>query len=223
MNNIKKHLLTITILLFISHTNAQVFNAQAGKVERYILDDLFDEGMIPQQRYKEKKQIAKMNLLEIVPKKISQTKGTGNGSISGQLTDENGSPIEFQTIRLFEALSLTTPVGNTMTDAAGNYTIPNLTAGDYVLYSFGGGYLNYVWQSAASGGPQLCAGCVSTIDADNYITVAVDEMVAGIDISTRLGGAVSGYIKDVNSNLGVTTLTAVLYNVACSNYTTSTS
>ncbi len=213
MNNIKKLLLTITILLFISHTNAQVFNAELGKVERYVLDDMFNEGLISQQQYDEKKQIAEMNLLDTVPKTASQTKSTGNGSISGQLSDENGSPIEFQFIRLVEALSLTA-VANVVTDASGNYTIPDLIAGDYVLYSRGGGYLSYVWQSAPSGGPQLYAGCTSTIAADNYITVAVDQAVTGIDISTQLGGVVSGYIKDIDSGDAVTTLAATLYNVA---------
>ena len=199
------------------------YQVNATNINVDILVELLDEGLISQQQYDLKQQQIELDTFNSNSTKSIQSINAGNGNISGQLTDENGNSIEFQMIRLVEALSLSTTVANVETDSSGNYIIPNLTAGDYVLYSSGGGYLRYIWQSASSGGPQLCSGCTNTTTSDNYITVGVDEVVTGVDISTRLGGVVTGYIKDLNSNTGVTTLTAFLGNVAGSFYTSSTS
>jgi hypothetical protein len=211
------------LIFLISLVNTQLIYANNSIVDTRFLDELLDESLISNKQYNTKKEALQSINEKTNTRSNIKTLQSGTSSISGQLTDENGNPIEFQMIKLVEALSLTTTVANVVTNATGNYTIPNLNAGDYVLYSRGNGYLSYVWQSSASGGPQLCSGCVNIITVDNYITVAAGQAVTGIDISTRLGGVVSGFIKDANTNIGVTNLTAFLYNVAGSFYTTSTS
>ncbi len=195
------------------------YQANAAIVDIKMLDELLDEGLITQQQFDLKNQQLQQEAFNSSAVKNVKSINAGMGSISGQVTDENGDPIEFQKIRLVNALSLGAPIANVETDASGNYTFTNLTAGDYVLYSRGGGYLRYIWANATSGGPQLCSGCyLGSVASDHYITVGVDEAVTGIDISTRLGGKVSGYIKDADSSVGVTTLIAILYNVDGSDY-----
>ena len=206
----------------------QLSYANLAESELLVLDDLLSEGLISQQEYNAKSQLFYSQLFEQQQPRNNSSiaglqKGSNFGSISGNITDENGNPIEFITVRLVNAISLTSTVASVQTDALGDFSFTGLDAGNYVIFVFGNGYLKYVWQSSASGGPRLCSGCTKTITADNYISVAAAQSVTGIDVSTQLGGVVTGFIRDTDSQLGVTTLTAILYNLADGSYATATS
>jgi len=206
-------ILTLTSLcIFVSNTQAQyLLNTNT---ELLILDELLAESMISQKQYDFK--------LQSLPEHHNKHQTTLNGtaSISGQITDGAGSPLDLHSVTLYDATVLNNPVAYAQTDAAGSYSFVGLDAGDYVLFSgtSGDAYLHYVWQNLASGGPRLCHHCNSTITSDSYIAVTSGAAITDIDISTQLGGVITGYITDASTLDAVNTLTAYAININDNSY-----
>ena len=209
-------------LLIMTTASAHASKVDMIQVEEHVMNELLSEGLISSQQFNLKKQLNEITQSNIKPLKSVKTINAGMGSISGQITDENNLPVNLHNIRLVN--SSYTVNYTIQTDSFGNYTFPNLAADDYILTtsgfdSNGYGYLRYVWKPQSAGGPQLDTPTLKT--PDTYISVGVDENVTGIDVSTRVGGVVRGFVREVVTKNPVSTFGVILYNVAGSEYRTS--
>ena len=108
-------------------------------------------------------------------------------SISGTITDANGSPIATKDICVQAASSDNGPgSGSAVTDASGNYQITGLVAGSYYVY--------------ASDCPTSSRNDVQTYystapgGAHTAVAVADGAAQSGIDIQLLAGTAISGHV-----------------------------
>ncbi len=107
------------------------------------------------------------------------------GAISGQVTDDTGSPLANANVRAFDPD--THMRKGSRTDEQGNYTISGLKSGSYLVVANAQGYLLQFYDGATS--------------RDTATPVAVEEgnTVTGIDFSLPSGGTISGVVTDEES------------------------
>ncbi|WEO77971.1 carboxypeptidase regulatory-like domain-containing protein [Cryobacterium sp. SO2] len=130
------------------------------------------------------------------------------GSISGQVTDDNGAPIAYTDIYAFFADG--NWGGNALTDADGRYTLTGLVPGSYALQFLDqGDRVNEWWNDKLT---QETATLIDVIDG-TPITGIDAQLAEGATVSgrvtsdTRDGEAISGvnvsaFQVDANGNLG---------------------
>jgi len=132
------------------------------------------------------------------------------GSISGQVTiDPSGDPIEGVRVTAFNT---TTPdYYSNLTDTNGNYSIPDLPAADYYVYTENEqGFINEWYDDAiyCGGRPPFEESTPVTVDADNHIF--------GIDFALRdTEGSISGRVTDVRTGEPIEGVTVIACFYCC--------
>ncbi len=202
----------VSYSLNVNSATTSVVISKFNKMQSKVSTELYNEGLISKKYYSINKQ-------QILAIKGKNTKG-GTASINGKIIDENSNPLSMHAVTLYNATTLNNPTANTQTDALGNFNFPGLDAGDYVLFTGtnGDGYLHYVWQDVVFGGPRLCHQCNSSVTSDSFINVAVGATVNNIDVSTQLGGVITGFMKDATNLDAVNTLSAIAVNISDNSY-----
>lgn len=138
------------------------------------------------------------------------------GTISGRVTDfATTNPIPGATVAVFQG---TTLIEFALTDANGNYVIPNLAAGNYVVLAIAKSY------RAAFSVVTVTAGMTTTV---NFALIANPGTIAGRIIEACSGGPVPGAVvlvsngsqivgfdlSDPNGNYSIPTLAPGSYTV----------
>jgi acetyltransferase-like isoleucine patch superfamily enzyme len=118
-------------------------------------------------------------------------------TISGVVRDDGGSAVGGVDVIAYDALG--TPVASDTTDAAGEYTIANLYAGDFFVASDNSaGYVDALYD-----GDVCLPGCDPTLGTE--ITVTAGAAVSGIDLELGSASEISGNVHDGTSAIaGVT-------------------
>jgi 5-hydroxyisourate hydrolase-like protein (transthyretin family) len=135
---------------------------------------------------------------------ISQSQAIGDidaalavgGSISGQVTDEQGNPLSgiwINTLPLDYVAELSTqiPSYSTSTDTQGYYSLTGLPSGTFqlIFFSDGNGIYAHEWYDDAPFRSQ-----------SEQITVIAGQDTANIDAALAVGGRISGTVTDDASN-----------------------
>ena len=160
---------------------------------------------------------------EATPVAVTATGNTENidfalsksGTISGKVTDENGTPLDSVFVVAIKTENVTSSpcelmdrfingkIHYGMTDAGGYYEIINLIEGNYVVNSFAylikpGQYLDRPYH--------------------NSVHVAAGDIVANIDFFLPLAGFIQGKLVDNNSNPLTDAVEAYVFNANTQNY-----
>ena len=105
------------------------------------------------------------------------------GSITGRVTDENGSPLE--------GVCVNSDSHGTQTDADGNYTLTQLASGPTSMYFYPCAQPDY---AAEFYDDELLYSQADRIE------ITAGSEVAGIDAQLALGGTISGSVRDESGN-----------------------
>jgi protocatechuate 3,4-dioxygenase beta subunit len=111
---------------------------------------------------------------------------TAGGSISGQVIDGEGNPVEGAVLWAIDGNW--NDFGEVFTDTDGQYTISGLPDGDYRVYVQAEGYALQYYSAA------------SNYDDASLVTVAAPYVTGGIDFALTLGGGISGRVTDTEGN-----------------------
>ncbi len=189
-------------------------------MKKTVINGLLDEGLISKKQHNIRLQALPESTIRFARVHNTLVNSGTTGSISGRIVDENADPLNQHTVTLYNALVLNNPVGSLQTDGNGVYQFDGLQAGDYVLFTGtnGDGYLHYVWQNMASGGPRLCHQCNSGVTDDSFISVGAGEAIMDINVSTQLGGVIRGFLKDATTLIAVETVSAHAVNITDNSY-----
>ncbi len=121
------------------------------------------------------RQILALLLLSITQMALGQD--FSNGSVSGKLTDEQGSPMEFATIMLLQASDSSLAKGG-ITDDKGFFEIGNIKAGDYYIAASSVGY-NRIFSEKFSISASSPDHQVGTLAFDSGVTNLEEVVVVG--------------------------------------------
>jgi len=164
------------------------------KIQRGVLKEMLAERYISEFEYDRK--MAALTSREYLSRietsrETLQKRGTnGTGSISGtvQVAGLNQPGV---LVSLFRAGSSNSYAGGAVTDAAGNFIISDLVAGDYSLFTNDNNdsFINAMW---SLGGTEQCFRCLPF--AQNTISLADAENRTGIDMDLEVGASISGQV-----------------------------
>ena len=121
---------------------------------------------------------------------VLATAGTGYcGSISGTVTDSNGAAISGISVRIYEFPPQDDDgLATVLTNSSGNYTIPSLPAGEYMVAAFPGltsaAYINQIYNNT-----------MNYMEA-TPITVGASGTVSGINFQLAQSGVITGRVTD---------------------------
>jgi protocatechuate 3,4-dioxygenase beta subunit len=109
------------------------------------------------------------------------------GSISGTVTDGQGSPLPYTGVKLYDATGGAVDGGYSNADSAGNYSISGLSSGSYyILFN----------PSSPDGMPQVWYYGSANWQGATPITVNSPEAKTGIDGQLGVGGSISGTVTN---------------------------
>jgi protocatechuate 3,4-dioxygenase beta subunit len=120
--------------------------------------------------------------------------GGDSGSISGQVTDANGNPLQGITIDVYD--TNWNWVGWGYTDQNGNYTVYALPPGSYKV-SFDP--WNHNWMNGTDYLSEWYNN-KRNFDSANPVTVTQGQETSGVDAVLEVGGRISGTVTDANGN-----------------------
>lgn len=119
----------------------------------------------------------------------------GSGSIRGVVTAEaTGEPLDGIRVRAYDLGGAS--AGSATSTADGSYSIEGLAPGTYfVRTSFSSPYLDELWND------RLCSPDCDVTTGDPVVVAL--EPVPGIDFALRLGGAISGRLREASTGLAI--------------------
>ncbi len=98
---------------------------------------------------------------------------------------------------------------NGQTDAAGNYSIKGVPAGDYYLRAQDASDI-YIDAMYSTAGTVQCSNCVP--DVNSTLSVVPGDVINGVDFDLVIGASLSGLLVDQTTAAPVETLTIALYD-----------
>lgn len=149
-------------------------------------------------------------MLTLAASLLSARADAQSGAITGTVTQSGGgAPIAGAVVRA-TFLDQSANVSTT-TDGSGAYTLMNLPAGSYFVYTASTtGHVNETYGGVA------CTGiCQSThITTGTPVVVAPGATTAGIDLALDLGGSISGRLTSAGDGAAVANTTVIAYTRA---------
>ncbi len=134
---------------------------------------------------------------------------TRGGSISGNVTDQDGNPLEDIYVYVYDATN-DSYISYSYTDAAGNYVLSAIPTGNYKVQFYGDsqGYL-IEWHNDKPDS-----------DSADPIAVTAPNDVSGINAQLTMGGSISGNVTDQDGN-PIENVEINVYNATTDGYISS--
>jgi len=120
---------------------------------------------------------------------VSNLYAQETGSISGRVTDSGGNGITNVTVYIYDPTG--SYVNSSATDTSGDYTVPNLAAGQYKIHYYADNAGNYISEYYND---------KKTIDLAELVSLSEGQTLTGMDAQLDTGGIISGRVTDSVGN-----------------------
>jgi len=204
-------LLLVLLSAVVSADRVEIVN------DDLVVENLKEENLINEQQYAQyNRDLSYLKFKDQL--KSPQRVPGGTAVINGRVVNNALVPVSGHTVVLYTVAAGNRQVADsTTTDPNGEYDFTGLGTDNYAV-STGTAedeYIDYIWQSAANGGPQVCNQCAVT--ANNQFMLVDATTKTNVDFTINLGGTLTGTLLENGSSVPVATLNPTVFNTSGNN------